>query len=79
MTNFVDGDRPSDGIVSNSLQIARSFLLISPPLTIRTFETLGKARVSLRYHVHLKNATDGKPTRRSHTTELPGIDTEVAK
>ncbi|KAG2067053.1 hypothetical protein BDR04DRAFT_1159597 [Suillus decipiens] len=52
-------------------------------LSVRTFETLGKVRANLRYHVHLKNVTDGKPTRRRHahmhTTELPGIDTEVAK
>ncbi|KAG2071641.1 hypothetical protein BDR04DRAFT_1154319 [Suillus decipiens] len=42
-----------------------------------------KVRANPHYHVHLKNATDGKPTRRRHahmhTTELPGNDTEVAK
>ncbi|KAG2358163.1 hypothetical protein BDR07DRAFT_1295829 [Suillus spraguei] len=52
-------------------------------LSVRTSETLGKVRANLRYHIHLKNVTDGKPTRRHHThmhtTELPGIDTEVAK
>ncbi|KAG2063578.1 hypothetical protein BDR04DRAFT_1111413, partial [Suillus decipiens] len=40
-------------------------------------------RANLRYHIHLKNVTDGKPTRRRHahmhSTELPGNDTEVAK
>ncbi|KAG2064663.1 hypothetical protein BDR04DRAFT_1162324 [Suillus decipiens] len=48
----------------------------------RLFRTL-VVRANLRYHVHLKNVTDGKPTRRRHahmhTTELPGIDTEVGK
>jgi hypothetical protein len=52
-------------------------------LSVNTFQTLGKIRTNLRYHIHLKNVADGKPTRRRHahmhTTELPGIDTDVAK
>jgi len=52
-------------------------------LSVDRFETLGKVQANLRYHIHLKNIADGKPTRRQHahmhTTELPGINTEVAK
>ncbi|KAG1779548.1 hypothetical protein EV702DRAFT_1194927 [Suillus placidus] len=51
-------------------------------LSVGTFKALGKIRANLRYHIHLKNVADGKPTRchaHMHTTELPGIDTEVAK
>jgi hypothetical protein len=52
-------------------------------LSVNTFQTLGKIRANLRYHIHLKNVADGKPTRHRHahmhTTELPGIDTDVAK
>ena len=51
-------------------------------LSVNTFQTR-KIRANLRYHIHLKNIVDGKPTRRRHahmhTTELPGIDTGVTK
>ncbi|KAG1787562.1 uncharacterized protein HD556DRAFT_1448571 [Suillus plorans] len=52
-------------------------------LSVGTFKTLGKVRANLHYHIHLKNVADGKPTQRCHahmhTSELPGIDTDIAK
>jgi hypothetical protein len=52
-------------------------------LSVNTFQTLGKICANLRYHIHLKNVADGKPTRHHHahmhTTKPPGIDTDVAK
>ncbi|KAG1779559.1 hypothetical protein EV702DRAFT_1212897, partial [Suillus placidus] len=52
-------------------------------LSVGTFEALGKIHANIRYHIHLKNVADGKPTRRHHahmhTTELPGIDADAAK
>lgn len=52
-------------------------------LSVSTFETLGKIRANLNYHIHTTKAANGGKTRRRHahmhTRDQPGINVDVAK
>ncbi|KAN0082875.1 hypothetical protein V8E55_008670 [Tylopilus felleus] len=52
-------------------------------LSVSTFETLGKIRANLNYHIHTSKMANGEKTRRRHahmhTRDQPGININVAK
>lgn len=52
-------------------------------LSVSTFETLGKIRANLNYHIHTSKVANGEKTRRHHahmhTRDQPGINIDVAK
>ncbi|KAF9235775.1 hypothetical protein BU15DRAFT_89437 [Melanogaster broomeanus] len=71
-------------IVPHAGEVERLFSALDRcNLSVDTFETLGKVRANLNYHLHLKKTATGQQTQRQHahmhTRDEPGINLALAK